>query len=220
MQPMPEVTAPLETPTTIEAGPSNEVNKPPSTAPPSIVSPPTSAPASSSRFPPPLDLSVLEKTSKIVEGANGTIIIEELDTPAIRRAKNLKRKAEKRQEMLRRDSLAAASASAPESAIPPGSAGEPSRAPVKGGVDSELSSLSEFGSEVTEESGKAKPGRKRGRRRKSSAVALIAAPVKNEKEDLASVTLGEGEMLEGGTLGTWFSPAVMVDSNSRATWVL
>ncbi|KAF9454408.1 hypothetical protein P691DRAFT_770607 [Macrolepiota fuliginosa MF-IS2] len=201
-----EVKAPPQTPVLPEAGPSNISEYPPSAAP---LPPPTpSAPvsSSSSRFPPPLDLLVLGQTSKIVEGANGTIIIEELDTPAIRRAKNWKRKEEKRQEMLRRDSLAAATAaetvSAPAFVGEVPYSGEPSSStPMKGGVDSELSSLSEFGSELTEESGKPKAARKKGRRRKSSAVMpTVGLPKKNDKDDLASVLLGDREMLEGGTL--------------------
>lgn len=208
MLPGPEIKAPPETPVLPSPGPSTLVEKPTSTT----FSPPTSAPVSSSRYPPPLDLSILE-ARKIVEGANGTIIIEELDTPAIRRAKNLRRREERRQEMLRRDSLAAAmaentSASAPASIGPPVVSGEISSKPTKGaGADSELSSLSEYGSELTDESGKPKQTKKRGRKRKSSAAAsAILVPKKSDRDDLATVLLGNREMLEGGTLGTSFSP--------------
>ncbi|KXN86201.1 Peregrin [Leucoagaricus sp. SymC.cos] len=152
---------------------------------------PTPLSSSSSKIISPLDL--LEQTSKIIEGANGTIIIEELDTPAIRRAKNLKRKEEKRQERLRRGSMAA---DAPiESA-----GGEPSTALTKGGgADSELSSLSEFGSEVTEDSGKHNSSRKRARGRRKSSAAAVTLPGP-KKDSMANVIVAEGQTLEGGTL--------------------
>jgi len=75
-----------------------------------------------------------------------------------------------------------------------------------GGAESELSSLSEFGSEAVEESGKAKQTKRRGRgrgRRKSSVAALMTTVgCKLDKDNLASVSLAEDEKVEGGTLGT------------------
>lgn len=104
--------------------------------------------------------------------------------------------------MLRRNSLTVAATMAETSttqATPTGEQVVPMKA---GGVDSELSSLSEFGSEYTEESGKQKSVRKRGRGRKgSTATSVFGSLRKNEREDLAGILLGEGEKLEGGTLG-------------------
>ena len=215
----PKIKVPPETPTVPEVGssvvsenlpnsvPSATVIAPSTSLPPTLTALPVSAPllSSSARHRTTTDLVLLEQTSKIVEGANGTIIIEELDTPAIRRAKNLKRKEEKREQYLRRDSLM----------VPPNSAtsavsGEMSAAGtvlVKGGgAESELSSLSEFGSETVEESGKAKQTKRRGRgrgKRKSSVAALMTTVgCKLDKDNLVSVSLAEDEKVEGGTLGT------------------
>jgi len=214
----PKIKVPPETPTVpFEVGssvvsenlpnsvPSATVIAPSTSLPPTLTALPVSAPllSSSTRHRTTTDLVLLEQTSKIVEGANGTIIIEELDTPAIRRAKNLKRKEEKREQYLRRDSLM----------VPPNSAtsavsGEMSAAGtvlVKGGgAESELSSLSEFGSEAVEESGKAKQTKRRGRGKRKSSVAALMTTVgcKLDKDNLVSVSLAEDEKVEGGTLGT------------------
>jgi hypothetical protein len=203
--PTPEIKAPPETPVLPEPSPNlmmeHLLN---------IPSSPASAPvSSSSRQLPPLDLSMLEGR-KIVEGANGTIIIEELDTPAIRRAKNMKRREERRQEMLRRDSLMSAVAEG-SSAFVPLSIGQlvigadsPSKPSKSAGVDSELSSLSDFESEFADDAGQLKESRK-GKRRRSS-VALPKAPLsRKSQEGLANASLKD-EMLEGGTLGAflWF----------------
>ncbi|KAF5362396.1 hypothetical protein D9756_002180 [Leucocoprinus leucothites] len=215
----PEIKAPPETPTIPEAGPSTLTEKPPSSAPPptpiSVSAPPTSsAPLSSSSSKQGLsiDHALLQPISKIVEGANGTIIIEELDTPAIRRAKNLRRKEEKRQQqMLRRDSLLgvnaeSAAGSAPSftatQAQPPGVSGEPNAGSKGGGVESELSSLSEFGSELAEESGRSKQTKRKGRgRRKSMSATLTTTSGKRlDKGNLVNVSVTEGGKVEGGTL--------------------
>jgi len=225
----PKIKVPSETPTVPEVGssivsenlpnsvPSATVIAPSTSLPPTLTALPVSAPllSSSTRHRTTTDLVLLEQTSKIVEGANGTIIIEELDTPAIRRAKNLKRKEEKREQYLRRDSLM----------VPPNSAtsavsGEMSAAGtvlVKGGgAESELSSLSEFGSEAVEESGKAKQTKRRGRgrgKRKSSVAALMTTVgCKLDKDNLVSVSLAEDEKVEGGTLGT---PLLFLLHNGR-----
>ncbi len=110
--------------------------------------------------------------------------------------------------MLRRNSLTAVMVEAgPGSAIQSTSAGEPPAPTKAGGVDSELSSLSEFGSELTEDSGKQKSIRRRGRGRKTSAATSIVGSLKKyEREDFAGVLLNEGEKLEGGTLGAWLAP--------------
>lgn len=173
--------------------------------PPTLTVPSVSAPlslSSSSKHGPTTDFALLEQTGKIIEGANGTIIVEELDTPATRRAKNLKRREEKRQQILRQDSLMVP----PNSAISAVSGEMPTAGTtvVKGGgAESELSSLSEFGSEPAEELGKAKLPKKRGRgRRKSSAAALMTTGGwKFDKDNLMSVSVAEGEKVEGGTLG-------------------
>jgi hypothetical protein len=65
--------------------------------------------------------------------------------------------------------------------------------------------LSEFGSEVPEESGKPKVGRKKGKgRRKSSVVTLAMNSSKKLDWDVTSVSVAEGEKVEGGTLGAYW----------------
>ncbi|KAJ3565446.1 hypothetical protein NP233_g7624 [Leucocoprinus birnbaumii] len=234
----PEIKAPPETPTIPEAGPSSIADKIPSSLPPPTpvsptisifpqsISAPLSSSSSSAKFGSFVDLALLTSTSKIVEGANGTIIIEELDTPAIRRAKNLKRKEERRQEVLRRNSVSAAKAegfagSAPNPTAsqpqPDGvvaelvaepsdgpSAGPSTNPPAKApGAESELSSLSEFGEEPPEESGKPKQGgRKKGKGRRKSVggVLALANTKKLDTSSMASVAVSEGGKVEGGTL--------------------
>jgi len=117
----------------------------------------------------------------------------------------LKRKEEKREQILRRDLLMVP----PNLATSAVSGGMLALGTimVKGGAaESELSSLSEFGSEAVEESGKAKQTKKKGRgkgRRKSSAAApMTTVGRKLDKDNLTSVSLAEGEKVEGGTLGT------------------
>lgn len=221
---------PPETPTIPEAGSSIVFENLPSSVPSAtVIAPSTSVPptltvfsvstplsSSSTGHRTATDLVLLEQTSKIVQGANGTIIIEELDTPAIRRAKNFKRKEEKREQILRRDLLMVP----PNSATSAVSGGMPAAGTtvVKGGgAESELSSLSEFGSEAVEESGKAKQTKKRGRgrgRRKGSAAALMTTVgCKLDKDNLTSVSLAEGEKVEGGTLGMSFAVSI-------AQWLL
>jgi NuA3 HAT complex component NTO1 len=203
--PTPEIKAAPETPVIPEPSPNplmeNVVN--------TSSSPPASAPvSSSSRQLLSLDLSMLEGR-KIVEGANGTIIIEELDTPAIRRAKNMKRKEERRREMLRRDSLMSAVAEG-SSALVPLSMGQsvfaaelPSKPSKSAGVDSELSSLSDFESELADEAGQRKESKK-GKRRRSSAAMPKTPLSKKSQEGSTGVSLTD-KMLEGGTLGMLLS---------------
>ena len=107
----------------------------------------------------------------IIHAPDGTIIVETLDTPLLRRQKSIRRKAER----LRLAAEAEASASA--------SAG-PSRLPAISGSGS--SSLTDLDGDE-EEDGK----------RHSRATAPPPEP-----KDPAVVVLGEGEILEGGTLGT------------------
>jgi hypothetical protein len=109
--------------------------------------------------------------------ANRVIIIEELDTPAIRREKNLRRKAEKRR-------LAEAAAlHQPQTPSPP------KATPAYGGaeMDSELSSLSD--SDLTSDGEGALAGEGSGLQNSESTGANFAP------SDFP---------LEGGTLGVFF----------------
>lgn len=101
----------------------------------------------------------------IIQTADGTIIVETLDTPALRRQKSMARKAAR---------LAQAQAAASSSAGP-------------SGVRSVSSSLTDIDADE-EDNGKP--------RSKSARFASSAPP-----KDPADVVLGEGDTLEGGTLG-------------------
>lgn len=114
-------------------------------------------------------------TSKIVYAPDGTIIVETLDTPALRREKALRRKAERLR--LAAEVEAAASLS---------SAG-PSQLTVSQ-TRSDSSSLTDL-----EENEEGKTTQSESRPNTS------AAP-----KDPAAVVLADGEMLEGGTLGTFW----------------
>lgn len=143
----------------------------------------------------------------LVHTPNGTIIIEELDTPEIRRFKNNRRKAEKKR--LAAEASAANVVPAPVS-VPSQTAGAgPSTLPSNGNhenfeMESDLSSLSDGGNEELE-----------GRRADRALVpppplpppvpVPIAVPSSLKiGADPPAVMLKEGQRLEGGTLGSSF----------------
>jgi hypothetical protein len=123
---------------------------------------------------------------------HGVIVIEELDTPAIRREKNMRRKAEKLQ-------AAKAAAAVERSSRPPlgpdPEAG-PSRLPAdpSTAIDSDLSSLSD--SDVDEGL-----ERNAGSLPASSWVPGSLSNAPGTEEELGAVTFP----LEGGTLGASYS---------------
>ena len=139
----------------------------------------------------------IDEISSVIMTANGTIIIEELDTPALRRAKNLRRKAER----LR---LAEAAAAGPSHApAVQSTSSQLSQLPVNDGdfeMDSELSSLSDIGSDE-EEAETSLPKLESPR-----AVAQTSPEV-----EPGAVILADGVMLEGGTLGMSFVQQHLTD---------
>ncbi|KAF5379525.1 hypothetical protein D9615_006509 [Tricholomella constricta] len=179
---------------------------------------------SDASLPPPPPLPPVQ----VVQMENGTIVLEELDTPAIRRLKTLRRKEEKEKRMA--EQAAAAALTGPGtpgratlSLAPPRptSAAGPSRAlrrKKSQDADSDLSSLSDFGSEAAPRTISV-PGRskKRGRGRAAASV-----PVIDSADGLGQVVLTDGRMLEGGTL-VWAKadtypwwPAVIYEDNDPA----
>ncbi|KAF8141451.1 hypothetical protein EV363DRAFT_1308129 [Boletus edulis] len=130
---------------------------------------------------------------------DGKIIIEALDTPATRREKASRRKAEK---------AAAAAAAAAQSQTQ-------LTTPGKGdGHDSDLSSLSELESEE-EDGGEEVP------KERLASVPLPAPPIAGPSTVLQPpgpgvVVLPEGQTLEGGTLGTYpWWPAVVYEPDDE-----
>lgn len=111
----------------------------------------------------------------IIHTPDGTIIVETLDTPALRRQKSIYRRTER----LR---LAA------EAEVAATAAAGPSELPASGSGSSSLTNLED---------------REDGEKRDKSRVS---APVPPPPQDPAVVVLGEGEMLEGGTLGMYHKP--------------
>ncbi|KAF8899172.1 PHD-zinc-finger like domain-containing protein [Infundibulicybe gibba] len=138
--------------------------------------------------------------NNIIHSATGTIIIEELDTPAIRRAKNIRKKNEKR--LAASAILAPAPLEAGPSLPPPTPVQIPAPMDmVDYELDSDLSSLSDVGSEDMVVRPKPKPPR-------VVAVPLAGAP------EPGAVILPAGTMLEGGTLDSfpWW-PAVIFEDD-------
>jgi NuA3 HAT complex component NTO1 len=124
---------------------------------------------------------------------NGKIVVEELDTPKLRREKARQRKAEK----------AAAAAAAAAAQRPPQAKAEIPKTSAEDTRDdvSELSSLSELDSDSDE-----KPV-KRGEATTSNTIKLVGtrqvqrAPAALITTGKALVVLEPGKQLEGGTLG-------------------
>jgi len=126
----------------------------------------------------------------VIQTKNGTIIIEELDTPAIRREKAIRRKEER---------LRLAAAAEPDSAPPPSSSVLVARPPRKSRatkgmddidneLDSDLSSLSDVGSDVGSEDGKPR----------AESTAGATNNFANAAEESGDISVNE--TLEGGTL--------------------
>lgn len=117
-------------------------------------------------------------TRNVIRAPDGTIIVETLDTPALRRQKSIARKAAR----LQRAAEAQATASP--------SAG-PSRLPA---VQSTSSSLTDMDGDEEKESGG-----------QSLAWPDSRAGASVPPKDPAAVVLADGQMLEGGTLGMWYN---------------
>lgn len=113
--------------------------------------------------------------SKIIYAPDGTVIVETLDTPALRREKTQRRKAER----LRLAAEAEAAASS--------SFAGPSQLPASV-MRSDSSSLTDLEGNEEEE----------GNAPRNESRLHASVPPK----DPAAIVLAEGEMLEGGTLGT------------------
>ncbi|PFH45479.1 hypothetical protein AMATHDRAFT_159553 [Amanita thiersii Skay4041] len=182
-------------------------------APPSFVvnaTPPPSIPVSPvvpSISGPELPFS--NDLKRIVHGPDGTIIVEELDTPLIRRHKALRRREERRrmlEEQRRQQEGQYRAATSAVMANKEGDTGLIRLAPGRGNADgeSDLSSLSDVGSEVVEAQGQGvapstpsaplSQGPKNGElSRRASMVMTTGIP-----DDLGVIR--EDQLLEGGTL--------------------
>jgi len=112
----------------------------------------------------------------IIYASDGTIIVETLDTPTLRRQKGTYRRNEKLRLAAEAEAAAAAAG--------------PSRLAASASVSSSLTDLED------EEDGK---------KRAQSGIHAPAPPPR----DPAVVILAEGEMLEGGTLGTYHKPCCL-----------
>ncbi|KAI6112894.1 PHD-zinc-finger like domain-containing protein [Pisolithus sp. B1] len=120
-----------------------------------------------------------EPHTKVI-AERGRIVIEELDTPATRRAKAQRKKAER-----------AAAAFAARQVV---NAPEPSH------EDSELSSLSELDSEDGGDGGSKSTGEQLDPMHLPQPVPAAGLPTAPTRREPGSVILEEGKMLEGGTL--------------------
>lgn len=86
---------PMDVDSSLSAGPSRMTTTEPSSKPVSRLGPPTGTPHTPASFPSALPGGI--PVRNIVQAANGTFIIEELDTPAIRRRKSMMKKQQKQE---------------------------------------------------------------------------------------------------------------------------
>ena len=152
----------------------------------------------------------LLRLSSVIKKENGTIIVEKLDTPAIRKERAQQRKKEKRlaevaaQQMLSSSSthlnmeLAGdASPGAGPSRLPDQVSGEDVDVEIEVEAGSELSELSDAGSQGARSRVSRPKPPERTRVQPSRAKRSRAGAVREP----GAIVLADDEMLEGGTLG-------------------